>query len=125
MKPTILMLPSWYPTKENPHNGCFFREQALAMQKNFNFVVVTYKCKKEIAVLYAIKKLLKFTKPKITFVHSITKSIIEYDIENALNSIEDILNQGKDLNNFLWEIIKYVKDILIYKSSGKADLYSQ
>ena len=27
------------------------------MQKNFNFVVVTYKCKKEIAVLYAIKKL--------------------------------------------------------------------
>ena len=36
MKPTILMLPSWYPTKENPHNGCFFREQALAMQEKFN-----------------------------------------------------------------------------------------
>ena len=39
--------------------------------------------------------------------------------------MDEILNQGKDLNNFLWEIIKYVKDVLIYKSSGKADLYSE
>ena len=62
--------------------------------------------------------------PKITFVHSITEAIIEYDIDKALESISEILNQGKDLDNFLWEIIKYVKDILIYKSSGKADLYS-
>ena len=36
--------------------------------------------------------------------------------------MDEILNQGKDLNNFLWEIIKYVKDVLIYKSSGKAEL---
>ena len=33
--------------------------------------------------------------------------------------MDDILNEGKDLNNFLWEIIKYIKDILIYKSSKK------
>ena len=26
---------------------------------------------------------------------------------------------------FIWEIIKYIKDILIYKSSKKADLYSE
>lgn len=63
--------------------------------------------------------------PKTTFVHSITNAIIEYDIDSALNCMDEILNQGKDLNNFLWEIIKYVKDILIYKSSGKADLYSE
>ncbi len=63
--------------------------------------------------------------PKITFVHSITQAIIEYDIEKALTNTEDILNQGKDLNNFLWEIIKYIKDVLIYKSSGKLDLYSE
>ena len=46
-------------------------------------------------------------------------------IDEALNNTNEILNQGKDLNNFLWEIIKYVKDVLIYKSSGKADLYSE
>ena len=63
--------------------------------------------------------------PKITYVHSIIDAIIEYDIDKALNAMDEILNQGKDLNNFLWEIIKYVKDILIYKSSGKTDLYSE
>ncbi len=63
--------------------------------------------------------------PKITFVHNIIESIVEYDIEKALNSIEEILKQGNDLNNFLWEIIKYVKDILVYKTSGKVDLYSE
>lgn len=63
--------------------------------------------------------------PKITFIHSITNAIVEYDIDSALSSIDEILNQGKDLNNFLWEIIKYIKDILIYKSSGKVDLYNE
>ena len=63
--------------------------------------------------------------PKISFVNSITEAIIDYDIDKALKSMDDILNEGKDLNNFLWEIIKYVKDILIYKSSKKADLYSE
>ncbi len=63
--------------------------------------------------------------PKITFVHSIVDAIVEYDIDKALTSMDEILNQGKDLNNFLWEIIKYVKDVLIYKSSGKAELYSE
>ena len=63
--------------------------------------------------------------PKITYVHSIIDAIVEYDIDKALNAMDDILNQGKDLNNFIWEIIKYTKDILIYKSSGKVDLYSE
>ena len=63
--------------------------------------------------------------PKITYVNSIVDAVIEYDIDRALKAMDDILNQGKDLNNFLWEIIKYIKDILIYKSSGNVDLYSE
>ena len=63
--------------------------------------------------------------PKITFVNRITKSILAYDIDEALKGIEDILNEGKDINNLLWEIIKYVKNILVYKASGKLDLYSE
>lgn len=63
--------------------------------------------------------------PKITFVYSIIEAIIEYDIDKALSNMEEVLNQGKDLDNFLWEIIKYVRDILIFKSVGKVDLYSE
>ncbi len=63
--------------------------------------------------------------PKITFVNSITESIINYDVTKALKDIEIVLDQGKDISNLLWEIIKYVKDILIYKTSEKLELYSQ
>ena len=63
--------------------------------------------------------------PKITYVHSIIQAVTEYNIDNALKAIDEILNQGKDLNNFLWEMIKYVKDILVYKTSGKVGLYNK
>ena len=38
----ILFLPSWYPTRENPLRGSFFREQALALSKNYNFSVLHF-----------------------------------------------------------------------------------
>lgn len=63
--------------------------------------------------------------PKITYVHNITEAIINYDIEQALKNIEDVLEEGKDIVNFLWEIIKYIKDILVYKASGKLELYNE
>ena len=63
--------------------------------------------------------------PKLAYVYNITKSIIEYDVDSALNNIQEVLNEGKDINNFLWEIIKYVKDILLYKTSRTLDLYSK
>ena len=63
--------------------------------------------------------------PKITYIHSISEAIIEYNIDEAMDAITKVLDEGKDLNNLLWEIIKYIKDILIYKSSKKADLYSE
>ena len=63
--------------------------------------------------------------PKITFVHSITNSIIDYNVDEALNNIDVVLNEGKDITNLLWEVIKYVKDILVFKASGKLELYNK
>ena len=63
--------------------------------------------------------------PKITYVHDLTKALITYDIEKALASIDEITNEGKDITNFIWEIIKYIKDILVYKTSNKLDLYTE
>ena len=63
--------------------------------------------------------------PKITFVNNIIEAIIKYNVDEALNSMDEVLNDGKDLNNFLWEMIKYTKDILVWKSCGKLDLYSK
>ncbi len=63
--------------------------------------------------------------PKITHINAITKAIIQYNVEDALTTIEEVLEEGKDLNNFIWEIIKYNKDILVYKTSGKLEIYNE
>ena len=63
--------------------------------------------------------------PKITFIYSITKNIIEYNVNGALDDIEKVLNEGKDVTNLLWEMIKYIKDILVYKASKKLELYNK
>ena len=63
--------------------------------------------------------------PKITFVHDITKAIIEYNIDDALKNVNKVLDDGKDITNLLWEIVKYIKDMLVYKSCNKLELYSE
>ncbi len=63
--------------------------------------------------------------PKVTFVHGIMQAIIEYDVDRALEKVEELLKEGKDINQFIWEMIKYVKDILIYQSTKKLELYKE
>ena len=63
--------------------------------------------------------------PKITYISQIVESIVKYDINQALESTEVVLKEGKDITNLLFEMIKYIKDILIYKASNKLDLYSK
>ncbi len=63
--------------------------------------------------------------PKTESVNKLTKSIIEKNTEDALNAINEVVNEGKDISNYLWEVIKYVKDILIYKSNTKLEIYSE
>ncbi len=62
--------------------------------------------------------------PKFEYVNNIIKAIIDKNVEIAMKSTEEILDEGKDLNNFLWEMIKYTKDILMFKVSKKADIYN-
>ena len=63
--------------------------------------------------------------PKFIYVNNIITGIIEKDIEKSLNAMNDVLDEGKDLGNFLWEMIKQTKDILMYKVSKKNEIYSE
>ena len=53
-----------------------------------------------------------------------SKAFLEYNVEEAIKAVDVVLNEGKDLSNLLWEIIKYVKDILVFKATGKLQIYS-
>ena len=63
--------------------------------------------------------------PKIEYVSQIAKAILEYDVEKGLQNVQNVIDEGKDINNLIWEIIKYVKDILIIKTNGKLSLYDE
>lgn len=63
--------------------------------------------------------------PKTVFIYQVLESILKKDAENCLQVLEKILNDGKDIQNLLWEIIKYTKDLLVYQSSGKVELYTE
>lgn len=63
--------------------------------------------------------------PKLEFISKITDSIFEYNVEEALENINIVLDQGKDVINLIWELIKYIKDILVYKTSNKLEIYSE
>ena len=63
--------------------------------------------------------------PKLEMVTKIVEAVFKYDVESAIPAVNDVIDAGKDLNNLLWEIIKYIKDILVYKVGGKLQIYNK
>ena len=63
--------------------------------------------------------------PKITYIQEIINGILEYNIETVLTTLEAVINEGKDVTNLTWELIKYTKDLLIYKTTNKIEIYSE
>ncbi len=63
--------------------------------------------------------------PSAETLYNIAKNIIANDECGAINSIEEVLDSGKDVINLLWELIKYFKDILIFKSTGNLKVYNE
>ena len=63
--------------------------------------------------------------PRLEYISGITKAIIEYDVNRCLEISNTIILEGKDLTNFLWEIIKYIRDIMVLKVTRNiSNIYS-
>jgi len=63
--------------------------------------------------------------PKLVQINKLVESIINYNPSESLKVSEEIIAEGKDIVNMLWEVIKYIKDMLIYKTSGDVDIYTE
>ena len=63
--------------------------------------------------------------PKVTYIYNLTKSILEYNIDDTINITNTVIEDGKDLNNFLWEEIKYIKDVMLIKAGHKTVIYNE
>ena len=62
--------------------------------------------------------------PSLESVNKIVTAIFNKNEIEALEVIDEIIKQGKDLYNFLWEILKYIKDILVFSVSKNLSIYS-
>ncbi|MBR3613768.1 MAG: DNA polymerase III subunit gamma/tau [Clostridia bacterium] len=63
--------------------------------------------------------------PSLEYINKLARGVLEKDTIKSLAAIDDVINDGKDLYNFLWEVIKYFKDILVYKTTNSLTLYSE
>ena len=63
--------------------------------------------------------------PKLTYVNKLLKSIFEKNVEEAIKIVDELIGDGANLNNFVWELIKYTKDVLVRKSNGELKIYSE
>lgn len=63
--------------------------------------------------------------PSLVHINKLARGVLEYDAIGALAAVDEVVDDGKDLYNFLWEVIKYFKDILVYKTTNNLKLYSE
>ena len=64
--------------------------------------------------------------PKLEYISKISEEIVNSNGENALITAKNVIDEGKDINNILWEIIKYFRDILLFKSTKEiSNIYSK
>lgn len=52
--------------------------------------------------------------PQFDYLVNMTKAIVTGSSEDALKIVRELLDEGKDLNVFLWELIKFQRDISMY-----------
>ena len=84
---TICLVTNWYPTKENPFYGTFFKEQAFALEDYYDFVI-----------LHCIEQRTFFSscrhQPKLVNEERNTK---EYSLDIKNSFFYDVANQISDM----------------------------
>ena len=89
-------------------------------------ISILERCAQEQAQIIDVKEVKELVGlPSIESIFKITKAILNKQEIEALEIADEVINQGKDIYNFLWEIIKYVKDILLFQATKKLEIYSK
>lgn len=117
-KKKICLVTNWYPTKDNPFQGLFFREQVIALAEHYNFIVLKHKYSssvfKERAELHLDKKEYNITEYTAEICYSPIKRRLDYI------KISDICYEEKIFNKICRQLASEDIDIF-YSVSGQSD----
>ena len=61
--------------------------------------------------------------PEIEYLLEVTESLIINNAEKALMESEKVINAGKDLDVFIWELVKFVRDLVMLQVSTDLVIY--
>lgn len=56
--------------------------------------------------------------PKTVYISNIIESILNFDANKALTETKNIIDDGKDPANILFELVKYTRDLMLLKTTG-------
>ena len=63
--------------------------------------------------------------PEITYIYQMVKGILETNVEEVIQTTKQVLKEGKDITQLIWEMISYVKDILLWKTTKTLEMYQK
>lgn len=63
--------------------------------------------------------------PKTERIYHMARAILRQDDEKVLDEIDILMQEGKDINNTIWELTKYMRDILVFQTAQKQSIYSE
>ena len=63
--------------------------------------------------------------PEFEYLSGMVDKIITHNIEGILELTEKIINEGKDLEFYLSELVKFVRDLVIYNLTGEGNSYNE
>ena len=95
-KKKICLITNWYPTKDKPYNGIFFKEQAFSLKDDFDFTIIHYKeRKKDLLLGYAIRCL----RGKVFSVNKVNeeRNTTEYNVTVNLPGYLTLVNLFYDI----------------------------
>ena len=62
--------------------------------------------------------------PKFEYLINMMEGLIQADCDKVLECCEELISEGKDLNVFVWELIKMARDILLLLVCKEIETYS-
>lgn len=63
--------------------------------------------------------------PEFEYLANMLECIITHNVEEILNLTEKIINGGKDLEFYTWELIKFIRDVVILNATKEKGIYAE
>ncbi len=63
--------------------------------------------------------------PEFEFLVGITQKIIMRDVNAVLEYTSQIINEGKDIEFYTWELIKFIRDLIVFNTTLEINAYDE